>query len=135
MALTGRCQCGAVTFTVDAEPLEIYVCHCRECQKQSSSAFGISVIVPFAALRVRGGETRQWSRLCDSGRTTDCTFCVACGARLFHRGRGEPTVSVKGGALDIAPDLSGVVHIWTVRKLPGVVIPPGATQFPGEPDD
>jgi hypothetical protein len=31
-------------------------------------------------------------------------------------------------------DLRAAVHIWTARKLPGVVIPETAAQFPGEPD-
>jgi hypothetical protein len=36
--------------------------------------------------------------------------------------------------LDEFVDLQPAMHIWTSRKLPGVVIPEGATQFPGEPE-
>jgi hypothetical protein len=43
--LAGGCQCGAVRYEIRGEPMSLYVCHCRECQRQSSSAFGISVIV------------------------------------------------------------------------------------------
>ena len=32
---TGGCQCGGVRYEV------VFVCHCRECRRQSSSAFGI----------------------------------------------------------------------------------------------
>ena len=39
---TGGCQCGAIRYEISSPPVELYVCHCRECQKQSSSAFGIS---------------------------------------------------------------------------------------------
>ena len=38
MVLTGGCQCGAVRYEIAQEPLAVYVCHCRECQKQSASA-------------------------------------------------------------------------------------------------
>ena len=48
--LAGGCQCGAIRYAITAEPGPIYVCHCRECQKQSASAFGISVSVPGGAL-------------------------------------------------------------------------------------
>jgi hypothetical protein len=41
-----------------------------------------------------------------------------------------PTVSIEGGSLDRPPDLSPAVHVWTSRKLPGVVIPEDAAQFP-----
>jgi hypothetical protein len=134
MVMTGGCQCGAVRYEVAGEPLAIYVCHCRECRKQSASAFGISVIVPAARFTVVQGEVGTWSRPTDSGRTLDCMFCRACGSRLWHATPGEAEISVKGGSLDEPVDLTGAVHIWTARKLPGVVIPEGATTFVGEPD-
>jgi len=133
--LTGGCQCGAVRYAVYGEPLEIYVCHCRECRKQSASAFGISVMVRRADFLLGEGAVSFWSRATDSGRTLTCAFCPACGSRLWHQ-HDDPAapISVKGGSLDPPPDLSAAVHIWTVRRLPGVVIPDGAKQFPGEPD-
>jgi hypothetical protein len=134
MVMTGGCQCGAVRYEIAGEPLAIYVCHCRECRKQSASAFGISVIVPAARFRVVQGEVGTWSRPTDSGRTLDCMFCRACGSRLWHATLGEAEISLKGGSLDEPVDLTGAVHIWTARKLPGVVIPEGATRFEGEPD-
>ena len=134
MPLTGRCQCGGAAYAIAGAPLETYVCHCLECRRQSSSAFGISVIVRAADFSVLRGALKRWSRPTDSGNTLDCTFCADCGSRLFHASPGEDVVSVKGGSLDAPPELTGAVHIWTSRKLPGVVIPPDAVQFPGEPD-
>jgi hypothetical protein len=130
----GGCQCGAVRFTVTEPPQIIYVCHCRKCRKQSASAFGISVIVPRAALRVTHGTPAHWSCTGDSGRRFDCAFCPACGTRLWHAGEGNATISIKGGALDEPPGLQDAVHIWTSRKLLGVIIPEGAQRFPEEPD-
>lgn len=133
--LSGGCQCRAVRYGISARPLRVYVCHCRECQRQSASAFGISVIVPREAVRLTQGSPRIWSRSTDSGRTLDCAFCPACGTRLWHQGReaGE-TVSIKGGSLDEPVDLRAAVHIWTSRALQGV-IPEDAVCFPGEPDE
>ncbi len=55
---------------------------------------------------------------------------------MFHEGAPErETISVKGGSLDQPLDLTQAIHIWTTRKLPGVVIPEHASQFPEEPDD
>ena len=134
MILTGGCQCGAVRYEVSSEPLAIYVCHCRECQRQSASAFGISVIVPAAAFNLTQGKLGSWRRPTDSGRVLDCRFCVACGSRVYHAGPGETVVSVKGGSLDSPVDLSTASHIWTSRKLPGVIIPAGAAQHVEEPE-
>ena len=130
----GSCHCGAVRYTLSQSTQALFVCHCTECRHQSASAFGISVIVAQAALAVECGELRTWSRQADSGNTVDCTFCARCGTRLWHARRGAAdTLSVKGGTLDDPVDLTRAVHIWTARKLPGVVIPAGAVQFPGEP--
>jgi hypothetical protein len=132
---TGGCQCGAVRYEIRGQPVSLYVCHCRECQKQSSSAFGISVIVARADFHLTQGEMKIWSRPTDSGGTLACAFCPTCGARVWHATVGaDETISVKGGSLDDPPDLRAAFHIWTVRKLAGVVIPETAKQFPGEPD-
>ena len=48
----GGCQCGAVRYQLSAEPVALYVCHCRECRRQSASAFGISVRIRPAAARM-----------------------------------------------------------------------------------
>ena len=134
--LTGGCQCGAVRYEIAGAPVELYVCHCRECQRQSASAFGISVICRRADFRLTQGEVRSWTRDAASGRRVKCMFCVRCGSRLWHDDEDEvePLISVKGGSLDTPVDLRQAVHIWTVRKLEGVVIPEGATQYPQEPE-
>lgn len=132
--LQGACQCGAVRYELSGEALALYVCHCAECRKQSASAFGISLIVPRQRLHLTQGRPNFWSRTTDSGNTLECAFCATCGTRLWHQRVGNfETLSVKGGTLERALDIGNAVHIWTSRKLPGVLIPPGATQFSEEP--
>jgi hypothetical protein len=131
--LKGGCQCGAVRYAIAGAPLRLYVCHCRECQKQSASAFGVSVMVSAAAFRLTQGTVATWSRATDSGGTLDCRFCTACGSRLWHGSPVRATISVKGGSLDLPPDLSAATHIWTSRRLAGVMIPANAPQFIEEP--
>lgn len=131
----GGCQCGRVRYEAPGEPLVLYVCHCTECRKQSSSAFGVSFTVPRSELVLLRGEPSFWSRQTASGHTLECAFCANCGSRLWHQSSGSPeTLNIKGGSLDEPLDLGPAIHIWTASKLPGVVIPPGATTFPGEPD-
>lgn len=131
---TGGCQCGAVRYELTAPPLQVYVCHCRECRKQSASAFGISVIMRSEDVKLVSGNPRRWSRPTDSGATLHCFFCPDCGSRVFHGDRlVEDSISVKGGSIDDPPDISQAHHIWTCRKLPGIVIPEQAQQFDQEP--
>lgn len=132
---TGGCQCGAVRYESGGAPLALYACHCLECRKQSASAFGLSLAVPRADFRVTKGEPRFWTRPTDSGRRLRCAFCPHCGSRLWHEPDGpSETLTVKAGSLDDPVDLTDAIHIWTARKLPGVIIPDGAEHWPEEPD-
>ena len=79
-----------------------------------------------------GSPIKLYVRVADSGRRLRLMFCPACGSRVWHDREGVdwPTVSIEGGSLDRPPDLSPAVHVWTSHKLPGVVIPEDAAQFP-----
>jgi hypothetical protein len=132
---SGSCQCGSIRYAVPKRPLVIYACHCTECRKQSSSAFGLSFTVPRSSLRVLTGSPQYWSRKTASGYLLECAFCSGCGSRLWHRSSGHPgTLNIKGGSLDEPLDITDAVHIWVSSKLPGVVIPAAALSFPREPD-
>jgi hypothetical protein len=131
--LAGGCQCGAVRYAIAGAPGRLFVCHCRECQRQSGSAFGMSLIVRREAFAVTQGETRDWSRNADSGRTMSCHFCAVCGSRLWHAREGIETFSVKAGSLDVPADVSRAIHIWTSRKVPGLILPQDAEQHVKEP--
>ena len=121
---TGRCQCGEVHYESSGEPLATYVCHCLECQKQSASAFGISLYVPKLDFRVTQGIPKYWYRHADSGNKIKCAFCPTCGSRLWHELESTPTmISIKAGSLDEPIDISTAIHVWIKRKLPGIVIP------------
>ena len=132
-SLTGGCQCGAVRYALVAPPKRIYVCHCTECRRQSSSAFGISVIADAGSFHLVEGAATCWPRPTSGGGWLDCYFCAACGSRLWHQGRGEAVISIKGGSLDDPIDIGDVPHIWTRSKLPGVIIPDHVAQAPEEP--
>jgi hypothetical protein len=84
LPLTGGCQCGSVRYQITANPLAVYVCHCTECQRQSGSAFALSLAVAREALVVVEGAPAVWRRELEGGRIIDCLFCGACGVRLFH---------------------------------------------------
>src|SRR5262245_14544619 len=123
-AITGGCQCGKVRYEIAGPMQRLFVCHCRECQKQSGSAFAISAMFLAADIRQLAGELRRWSRRTKSGWPLVSFFCPVCGSRLWDGDKDvEDEVCVKGGSLDQPIDLSNAVHIWTCRKLSGVIIP------------
>ncbi|MDH3660875.1 MAG: GFA family protein [Alphaproteobacteria bacterium] len=134
-SIDGGCQCGAVRYAVSVEKITGYACHCLECQKQSASAFGLSVPVPARHFRV-DGAMKVYRRPTDSGAETDCWFCETCGTRLYHQGADETDyVTIKGGSLDRPALLNPIAHIWVKRKQPWVLLPPDVPAHPTQPDD
>ncbi|KAK3290937.1 Mss4-like protein [Chaetomium fimeti] len=132
------CECETVRFTTPTpSPLKVYHCHCIECRKQSSSAYGTSAIFPATGLFPLSADLasklRLWTRPADSGRTVDCYFCKECGVRVLHRirdpdGTERETVSVKGG-LVTGLDWTGAAHIYTRSAV--VEVPEGVERWEG----
>src|SRR3990167_812347 len=128
---TGKCQCGEICYASKGKAIALYICHCLECQKQSATAFGISLDVPRIGFCLTQGQPKYWRRTTDSGNKLTCAFCPTCGSRLWHESDVNPeTISIKGGSLDEPLDISHAIHVWVTRKLPGVIIPHEAKQFP-----
>jgi hypothetical protein len=133
--VTGRCQCGACSYKISGPRPPVYACHCLECQKQSASAFGLSM--PVARERVTlVGDFGCYSRPTDSGSRSHCYFCRSCGTRIYHQSeRSFDFVTVKGGTLDDTSDLEIVAHIWVSRKQPWVILDPDVPALATQPHD
>src|SRR6185369_8425113 len=54
MKIEGGCLCGKVRYSADAEPAFVGLCHCRNCQKGTGTAFAVVVALPKPALNVQG---------------------------------------------------------------------------------
>ena len=133
--MSGSCQCGAVHYQVTASRLVAYACHCRECQKQSASAFGLSVPVKTAEV-ILSGTPACYERPAASGAATRCYFCETCGTRLYHKSSSSPGIlTLKGGTLNNPEALPLVAHLWTSRKHPWIALPADMEQYETQPDD
>jgi hypothetical protein len=132
----GGCLCGAVRYRVvrDAE-LCVYCCHCRDCQRLSSSPFAVSMVLPVAAFALLVGEPARILRRSDSGREIEGCFCAACGTRLYDLFAAFPDIMVlKAGTLDDTRALRPVAQFWTSRKQDWVVLPAEQLIDPRQPD-
>jgi hypothetical protein len=120
LPITGRCLCGAVTYTVDAEPLWQGVCHCSNCQRQTAAPFSIVVGVRRDAMSV-AGETLGTFKTVSEGyeSTTTRRFCSACGSPLFSTIEAMPAVAfIKAGTIDDLSWFEPTVEIWTSSAQP-----------------
>ena len=133
----GGCQCGNLRYRLTAAPLRLYVCHCRDCQKQSSSAFGMSLIMRPEAVLLLRREPKVWTTRADSGAIKTCAFCRDCGSRIYHATDDKHApISIKAGTLDDTAWLQPSDHIWTSHAQRWLHLEAGAFRLsPREPAD
>jgi hypothetical protein len=120
---TGGCQCGSVSYVVTAEPMRVSACHCKECQRQSGSAFAMSMLLKKDSLTVTG-RTKQFTRIADSGNEVTGVFCAECGVRIYHALQSAPDVlALKPGTLDETSWLRPNSFIWMKSAQGWVPVP------------
>ncbi|MDC0886280.1 GFA family protein [Altererythrobacter sp.] len=131
-AKTGGCLCGAVRYTMSAEPAMAVNCHCQHCQKQSGSAFSTIIGVPQEALSI-DGAFKTYDDRGESGEAVLRDFCESCGSPLFSRVAAAPgLIFVKVGTLDDTSDFEPAMHLWTKSKQSWVDLT-GETAFETNP--
>ncbi|MBL8649514.1 MAG: GFA family protein [Sphingopyxis sp.] len=115
---TGGCLCGQVRYGFRGAPLLTAICHCRNCQRQSGSAFGIVAAVAAADFALQG-DTRTFQDSSDSGRTVARVFCPECGSPILSTIEPMPgMVLIKAGTLDDPGSLQPAVEVYCDRALP-----------------
>lgn len=98
--IEGGCLCGAVRYSADAEPQFVGVCHCRDCQKSSGSAFATVLAIAAPSLKVTGA-LKTFSKSGDSGKSIRRRFCPECGSGVTDEADTLPgIVMINAGTLD-----------------------------------
>jgi len=125
MIREGGCLCGAVRFKCTGEPINVRICHCRNCQKAMGSPFFARALFAQTAITVEG-ETGRYA----SSDALDRVFCKACGTRLFAWRRNGTAAGVALAAFDDRNAFAPTEHIWVSEKIDWVKLDDGLIQFP-----
>ena len=128
---SGSCFCGAVAYRISSPPMFVHCCHCRDCQKQTGSAFAVNGIIERDRIELLSGAPEPVEMKTDSGRPHDIWRCPACLSALWSDyGRRRVLVFLRLATLDDPGRFPPDVHIFTRSKLPWVDLSrpaPGAT--------
>lgn len=132
----GGCQCGQIRYRIAADRVKtLCCCHCRDCQKQSGSAFGMSLILPREAFTLEQGVLSVWEHRSARDNLKRAHFCPHCGGRLYNDGgKASALVSVKAGTLDDTSMLRPAGHLWTKRAQAWVSLAADTLQYEDEPE-
>lgn len=98
----------------------VAICHCRNCQRQSGSAFSIVCVVTDQAYR-QTGETAIFGDVGESGQTVSRHFCGNCGTPIVSIAEAILGLTlIKAGGLDQPGRWTPSVEAYCTTGLPWV---------------
>jgi hypothetical protein len=124
MTREGGCLCGAVRFKCEGEPVNVRICHCRNCQKAMGSPFFARALFEQSAITVEG-ETACYP----SSDRLDRVFCKTCGTRLFGWRKVGTMAGVALAAFDDRNAFAPSAHMWVSEKMDWVRLEDGLPQY------
>jgi hypothetical protein len=125
----GGCQCGAVRYRLNASPLSVYNCHCKDCQRYSGAGWSMSMVVRNGDFEVLQGEVARYDRKADSGNIISMNFCAHCHGWLWNDPPAGNIKVVRAGTLDDIDWAAPVGNIWTDSKAAWAQIDPSHVNF------
>lgn len=130
-AFEGGCACGHVRYRLNSKPMFVHCCHCRDCQRQTGSAFVVNALIETNRVDTLSGQTKAVPAPTDSGRPHVIHRCPNCETAVWSHYSGRRELSyVRVGSLDEPSEFPPDVHIYTRSKLPWVILPAGVPAFP-----
>ena len=129
----GACLCGRVRYRATTARARAIVCHCRDCQRQSGSAFSVLLAMPATDLAIDGALS-TFDSTAASGRVVSRRFCAHCGTPVLSVSPGRPgVVALKAGTLDDPAWLVPRLHLWCASAQPWVPLPADVPCHPEQP--
>ncbi len=115
--LKGSCLCGKVHYTVTAELMKFYFCHCEQCRKITGSSFASNILAKPADVIWTSGE-EYVKRFDYPNRSFTKIFCTECGSGLPFLNVSETTLFIPAGSLDCDPGVRPDKNIFWGDKSP-----------------
>ena len=112
--MEGGCQCGAVRYVAEGEPINSGICHCETCRRIASAPRLPFVGMPSAGFRFTRGAPVDYA----SSPGVTRSFCGRCGSPLTYRRRDTPgELDVMTVSLDNPSSVPPTFHVWTSEAL------------------
>jgi hypothetical protein len=128
--LAGGCACGALRYRLLTAPMFVHCCHCRDCQRQTGSAFVLNALIETDRIALVAGDPQPVAVPTDSGRPHRIFRCPACRTAVWSEYGGVAALRfVRVGTVDDPAALPPDVHIYTRSKLPWVTLPDRVPAF------
>jgi hypothetical protein len=121
MRVDGRCHCGGIAFSAEADPDQVSICYCDDCQRLTGSAYRVSLTVDAANFTLRSGEPKVYVKTAENGARRAQAFCPNCGSPVYSAAAVDPpTYTLRVGCLDQRAELTPTSQLWLRSKPPWV---------------
>ena len=138
-AINGGCYCGKLRYTADIDESRVIVCHCRDCQLFSGSAYRLSAWAEPGAFEVTQGTPQHIDKTADSGKVRRMLYCADCGSHLCSLPADSEEagafVSIRLATADNFHNFKPVAEIYTASRVPWLEDMPGMASFERMPGD
>ena len=115
MKYLGSCLCGEVTFEIEGDFENFYLCHCGRCRKDTGSANAANLFSSTAKLRwLSGQEKIRTFNFRSEGHIK--SFCTNCGSALPNVQMDGKLLVVPAGSIDSDVDIKPQGHIYYASK-------------------
>jgi hypothetical protein len=133
MKMSGKCLCGQLTYSASAEPALVCVCHCKDCQRQSGTAFATLVIIPRDTFTM-DGESKTYAQTGGSGQPVKRHFCPDCGSAIALDAAVVPNmILLTAGTLDDTSFVKPTRNIFCNSAQSWVLLTQDTQNFPQGP--
>ena len=135
--MEGGCACGEVRYRLVSEPMFVHCCHCRNCQRQTGSAFVINLLIEADRVELLTGEPLAVEAPRDDGSPQRIFRCPTCEVAIYSEYGRPEVLFVRAGTLDEPSSVEPDVHIYTRSKVGWVQLPESvpAVAVYYDPDD
>ncbi len=126
----GGCACGHLRYSMRSPPMFVHCCHCKDCQRQTGTAFVLNALIETDRIDLRSGDPKPYVMPTDSGQPHTVFRCPDCGTAMWSEYGGRKALRfVRVGTLDDPRSLPPDVHIYIRSKLPWIALPDGVPTF------
>ena len=114
MKIDGQCHCGFISYEAEADPQNVVICHCTDCQNLSGSAFRTVVRVG-DTFRLLSGEPTVYVKTAENGNKRAQAFCPRCGSPIYATsvGSGPKAYGVRLGTVRQRDEFIPKIQIWS----------------------
>ncbi len=130
-SMTGRCLCGQVHYTGEADPIFTLCCHCKTCQRHSGAPFTTVIAVPREKITFPGSPSTYTEPGGTSGEPIHRRFCANCGSPVILEREGSPRLLLLAGTLDDTSFVKPTANIFCDNAQSWVPFSPDMPRFSG----